>query len=224
MQSLAHQPGSGQDGDVEAARDAGDKPRCCQPSLAPGLYSRAGSGLCSAPNEGKQQLCFLWRARTEQKSLSSALRENVSRARLGGEVPRSPLSCRFHSHYAHLGNLSPDLAKNKKHQGVSTRHLPDPETKPLLPPSRPLKGEEFCFLVILALNAIFSKDISPSFPRKAEPTCPHQPHPLLASNVLLRHWSCYFSTGSSFFHANTAKCSALLRERPRAGPSSSSEG
>lgn len=114
VQSLAHQPGSGQDGDVKAARDAGDKPRCCQPSLAPGLYSRAGSGLCSAPKEGKQQLCFLWRARTEQKSLSSALRENVSRARLGGEVPRSPLSCRFHSHYAHLGNLSPGLAKKQK--------------------------------------------------------------------------------------------------------------
>lgn len=39
-----------------------------QPSLAPGHCSRAVSGLCSAPKEGKQQLCFLWRHKIDEES------------------------------------------------------------------------------------------------------------------------------------------------------------
>lgn len=42
-QNLAHHPASGQDGDVKAARDAGDKPRCC--SAKPGTRTLLESSI-----------------------------------------------------------------------------------------------------------------------------------------------------------------------------------
>lgn len=52
-------------------------------------------------------------------------------------------------------------------QGVCLTLKPNPTCSPL-----PLKGDTLCFLATLAHNAIFSKEISTCFSRKAESTCP----------------------------------------------------
>jgi len=155
------------------------------PSLAREHYYRAIPGVCLVPEEGKQQLRFLQRhfmyihRLREQKKASAAhsgkrLSEPGWERRLPGPSGLAgPLNSQAITLRSAWKSELRSGQETTKRQGIPRGRLPEPGTRPLVPPSPPPKGEAVCFLVILALDAISSEEILTSPSGKAEPTSPH---------------------------------------------------